>query len=89
MSLFFEISITKYYLYCVTIKLMKEYQKHIKDERTSRVEKKDISFCGENINMVWAFTGVSHYVASRQCKDRLLCCPKCKRVVIDLLNDEE
>lgn len=67
---------------------MKGYEKHIRDERTSNIQKRDISFCDEEI-VDWFFTGASHYIASRQCKDRLLACPKCKKVLNDLLNDEE
>ena len=67
---------------------MEEYQKHIKDERASNIEKRSIAFCGENIGIEWAFTGVGHYIASRQCKDRLLACPNCKQIVSDLLNED-
>lgn len=64
--------------------MKKEYQKHIIDERTSNIENKDIAFCGEVITE-WAFISVSHYVASRQCNDRLLACPECKQIIIDLM----
>lgn len=68
---------------------MEEYQKHIKDERQSNIKKTNMSFCGEILGAEWAFTGVGHYVANVQCGGRLLACPKCKKVITDLLNENE
>ena len=67
---------------------MKEYEKHIKDELNSNLLKSNISFCGNYIDE-WAFINVDHYVATRQNKGRLLCCPKCRKVIIDLLKSKE
>lgn len=65
---------------------MEEYVKHVKDERTSNIQNKDITFCGEPI-MEWAFTGPSHVVANIQANGRLLPCEKCKEKIIELLNN--
>jgi len=68
---------------------MEEYVKHIKDERNSNITKTQISYCGQNISMEFHFVDVTHAVCERQTKGRLLPCPECKRIVIDLLNNEE
>lgn len=67
---------------------LKEYEKHVKDERTSNIEGRELTFCGQAIDD-WFFTGPSHLVAARQCKDRLLPCPECKKKIIELLNNED
>lgn len=66
---------------------LKEYQKHVTDERTSHIEKRQVAFCGEQITD-WAFTGVSHMVMCLQTEDRLLPCPKCKEKIMQIFNSD-
>lgn len=68
---------------------MEEYIKHIRDERTSNESKKDISYCGEDLSMQFHFVDVTHAVCERQTRGRLLPCPECKKIVIELLNNED
>jgi hypothetical protein len=66
---------------------MKSYETHICDERTSNLTKTTVSFCGELLGNEFHYTGVDHAVADRQAKGRLLPCPKCKKRIIELLNE--
>lgn len=58
---------------------MKDYEKHITNTLTGK------SFCGEVIQD-FAFIHVDHCVANQEKEGRLLPCPKCKKVIVDLLN---
>ena len=68
---------------------MQEWVKHIVDQRTSEIERSNIAYCGERVGFEFAFTGVDHAVASRQCNDRLLPCSKCTKKIIELLKSTE
>lgn len=68
---------------------MNEYISHIKDVRTSFMQRKSISFCGKSIEQEFHFEHANHAIVERQSKGRLLPCPDCRKIIIDLLNSEE
>ena len=65
---------------------MKQYQSHVKDEVTSRTTGKEVSYCGANIKFEFHFTGLEHVLNARRNGDVLEPCPKCKKIIIDILN---
>lgn len=60
---------------------LKEYEKHVVDERTSG-SNAAVSFCGEPIEE-WAFTGPSHMVYNAMSKGRILPCKKCMTKILE------
>jgi len=59
--------------------MIKDYEKHVKDKMTGK------SYCGEYIQD-FTFVSIDHCVSNQKAEGRLLPCPKCKKVIINLLN---
>lgn len=46
------------------------------------------SWCNRSLLTEFAFESIDHAVNTRLNKSRLLVCPECKKIIIDLLEDE-
>jgi hypothetical protein len=68
---------------------MNEGTHHILDERTSNMKHLKISFCGKQLGLFeFHFIDSGHAIAAIQSKGMLCVCPDCKKIIIDLLNNE-
>jgi hypothetical protein len=68
---------------------MEDFRKHIKAEKDSWLLNKTVSYCGVDLSMLWHFEDIDHAVMTRQSKSYQLICPECRKIIIDLLNNEE
>lgn len=62
---------------------LKEYQKHVK--RTKK-ELSHLSWCGQEIIMLWVFQDVDHVLHTLENEGRLLPCPACWQAIIEIVN---
>ena len=66
---------------------MKEFEKHVIDTHNS-AGKPPKSYCGEDVSMMWCFQDAEHMLNNYKSQGRLLPCPKCKKVILSLINNK-
>ena len=62
---------------------LKEYQNHV---RRAKKELKHLSWCGEEIIMLWVFQDVDHVLHTLENEGRLVPCPACWRAIMAIMN---
>lgn len=56
---------------------MKSFEKHITDNSKTTKESGKKSYCGKEVNLLWAFIDVEHAILNNQNGGRLLPCKSC------------
>lgn len=66
---------------------MKEFEKHVLDERTSNIKGEKISFCKIKITDEWVFKTIDQVVNNHISEGRLLPCKECCKQIKKIIKE--
>ena len=64
---------------------LKEYEAHVKDERTSNLAGNSVSYCGEWLGPEFHFLDATHAICAKQSGSTVLPCPACVKIMAEIL----